>query len=368
MAANTILSVGAGGDTIRTIDRATSKTQVIVLDIGGDAGPESLVTSANPLIVGLPSGASTGAKQDTGNTSLANLDTKTPALGQALAAASSPVVLTAAQLSTLTPPAAITGFALEAGHLATIDTKIPALGQALAAASVPVVLTASQLTTLTPLSTVAIGAGAAVIGHVIVDSGTITTVSTVTAVSAVNTVIPGTGATNQGKAEDAAHTTGDTGVMALGVRNDLEANQTSADLDYGAPALDVAGRVRTREISNLIATTISGANAGVTLTLAAAGAGLFHYITSVEIINVNPTAAAIAGSAVTLSYTSTNIPGSPAWTAGNALAAGAEKVVERIVFSGAVKTTTANTATTFVAPAIGAGGLCRMIVTYYIAP
>lgn len=196
----------------------------------------------------------------------------------------------------------------------------------------------------------------------------VTTVSTVTAVSSVNAVVPGTAATNLGKAEDAPHTSGDVGVAALGVRNDLEANLTSADLDYGAIALDTSGRVRTREISNLIATTISGANATVTLTIAAAGAGLFHYITSLEIINVNPTAAAIVGSAVTLGYTSTNIPGSPAWTAGNALAAGVEKVVERITYPGGVKTTTANTATTIVAPAIGAGGLCRIIATYYIAP
>lgn len=116
-----------------------------------------------------------------------------------------------------------------------------------------------------------------------------------------------------------------------------------------------------------IATAISGANVAVTLTLAAAGAGLFHYITGVEIVNVNPTATAIAGSAVTLSYTTTNIPGAPAWTEGNALAAGVSKVVERIAYTGGIKTTAANTPTTFVAPAIGAGGLCRITVTYYIA-
>src|SRR5258708_6393797 len=40
--------------------------------------------------------------------------------------------------------------ALEAGHLATIDSHIPAQGQALAAASIPVVLTAIQQTALTP--------------------------------------------------------------------------------------------------------------------------------------------------------------------------------------------------------------------------
>lgn len=59
----------------------------------------------------LPAGAATSARQDTGNTSLASLDAKAPALGQALATASLPVVLTAAQLSTLTPlnTVAVTG-------------------------------------------------------------------------------------------------------------------------------------------------------------------------------------------------------------------------------------------------------------------
>jgi hypothetical protein len=59
-----------------------------------------------------------------------------------------------------------------------------ALGQALAAASLPVVLTAAQIATLTPLSTVAVSAitsplpaGTNVIGHVITDTGSTTTVT-----------------------------------------------------------------------------------------------------------------------------------------------------------------------------------------------
>jgi len=51
MSDNTVLPAGAGGDTVRTIDRGTSKTQVVGLDVGGEAGPESLVTGANPLPV-----------------------------------------------------------------------------------------------------------------------------------------------------------------------------------------------------------------------------------------------------------------------------------------------------------------------------
>ena len=56
----------------------------------------------------LPTGASTSALQTTGNSSLSSIDAKTPALGQALAASSVPVVLTAAQLTTLTPPTIVT--------------------------------------------------------------------------------------------------------------------------------------------------------------------------------------------------------------------------------------------------------------------
>lgn len=83
---------------------------------GVDIGDVDITSSV------LPTGAATSAKQDTGNTSIGSIDTKTPALGQALAAASVPVVLTAAQVTTLTPPAAITGYATVA--------KQPALGTA----------------------------------------------------------------------------------------------------------------------------------------------------------------------------------------------------------------------------------------------
>lgn len=50
----------------------------------------------------------------------------------------------------------------------------------------------------------------------------------------VTSIIPGTGATNLGKAEDAAHTSADTGVMALGVRRDTLAAGAGTDGDYEA--------------------------------------------------------------------------------------------------------------------------------------
>lgn len=76
---------------------------------------------ADAKVVGDNSGT-VSAKLRGLNTTLTSVDGKVPALGQALAAASTPVVLTAAQITTLTPPAAITGFATAA--------KQPALGTA----------------------------------------------------------------------------------------------------------------------------------------------------------------------------------------------------------------------------------------------
>jgi hypothetical protein len=102
-------------------DMAGSLPVVIASD--QSAVPVSGTVTAN---IGTVATLATAAKQDTGNASVASIDTKTPALGQALAAASVPVVLTAAQITTLTPPAAITGFATAAnqlpdGHNVTVD-------------------------------------------------------------------------------------------------------------------------------------------------------------------------------------------------------------------------------------------------------
>lgn len=70
-------------------------------------------------------------------------------------------------------------------------------------------------------------------------------VSGTVGVSNISTsIVPGTSATHLGKAEDAAHASGDTGVFVLGVRNDTNAVMTSADGDYGAFAIDGSGRQR----------------------------------------------------------------------------------------------------------------------------
>lgn len=44
---NTILNPGVNGDVARSIDRAGVKTQVVAIDLGGQAGPENMLASGN---------------------------------------------------------------------------------------------------------------------------------------------------------------------------------------------------------------------------------------------------------------------------------------------------------------------------------
>lgn len=118
------------------------------------AGPATLVSQATtPWVVSLATGAATSALQTTGNTLLTSIDAKTPSPGQALMAASSPVVIASDQASI---PVSVGAIALPTGastsalqvlgnaSLANIDSKIPTVGQKLSALSSPVVLASDQ--------------------------------------------------------------------------------------------------------------------------------------------------------------------------------------------------------------------------------
>lgn len=77
------------------------------------------------------------------------------------------------------------------------------------------------------------------------DGGNSITVDGTVSVSSISTSItPGTGASNLGKAEDAAHSSGHVGVMALGVRNTNNATLTSATLDYSPIGVNAEGSPR----------------------------------------------------------------------------------------------------------------------------
>lgn len=63
-------------------------------------------------------------------------------------------------------------------------------------------------------------------------------------ITSAASITPGTSASNLGKAEDAAHTTGDVGVMALAVRNDGGSVLCNADGDYLPLTTDATGALR----------------------------------------------------------------------------------------------------------------------------
>lgn len=106
------------------------------------------------------------------------------------------------------------------------------------------------------------------------------------------------------------------------------------------------------------------ANAAVTLTIPAPGANQFIYITNILIQRAG--AAALAGTAA-LVITTTNLPGSVAWSVGNAVPAGGSMTDVNVQFASPLKASAAATAVTIVAPVPGAGVLWRINVNYYVA-
>lgn len=78
--------------------------------------------------------------------------------------------------------------------------------------------------------------------------------------SHISQIIPGTDATHLGKAEDAQHANGDTGVMALAVRNDTLAALGASDGDYAPLQVNASGALYIQEGAAL---DVSGATVTV---------------------------------------------------------------------------------------------------------
>jgi hypothetical protein len=117
--------------------------------------------------------------------------------------------------------------------------------------------------------------------------------------------------------------------------------------------------------STLLVTATAAINTGVTATLAAPGAGLFHYITRVELIKLYGVIGVAAGAGVII--TTTNLPGGPSFTTEQlASAAGtATRVIDENFMGNPLKSAVANTATTFVA-GLQLQTIWRWNITYYV--
>lgn len=113
-------------------------------------------------------------------------------------------------------------------------------------------------------------------------------------------------------------------------------------------------------------TGTAAVNTGLTVTLPAAGAGLFHYITSIQWVKRYSVIGVAAGAGVII--TSTNLPGNPAWdTEQLAGAAGTVVLVINYQPTRPLRSSVANTATTIVAPA-QLQTIWRGNVSYYVGP
>lgn len=118
------------GDIIQNITLIDATTQAVIVDIWRNKDTGLDLASAPTIGIDIEYIGANGLTYEqlltigaAEEATLAEIRDRTPALGQALAAGSTPVVLTAAQLAALTPPAALTGFATETGNLADIKTN-----------------------------------------------------------------------------------------------------------------------------------------------------------------------------------------------------------------------------------------------------
>jgi len=104
----------------------------------------------------------------------------------------------------------------------------------------------------------------------------------------VTSVIPGTGATNSGKAQDTAVGATDTGVALLVKRDDEQAAVTPVDGDYVVPTCDMFGKLKTTLEPDATSVPkyaiIDAASSGDNTIQAAAGAGIKIRVLSLFVV------------------------------------------------------------------------------------
>jgi hypothetical protein len=143
----------------------------------------------------------------------------------------------------------------EIAFLQSIDNTVQLLGSSAQLADVVTAVEALATTVagaelqVDVASLPALAAGAAAIGTV-----------------GVTAVVPGTAATSLGKAEDAVHTSGDVGVMMLGVRSD-SGTVSAANGDYLPPSMTSTGAIRTDIGATGSVGLLAGANAVGSVTV-----------------------------------------------------------------------------------------------------
>lgn len=297
MADNTVLSVGAGGDTIATDDIAGVKHQRVKIEYGAD-GSATDVSDANPLPVDDAGGSLT---VDDGGSSLTvdgavtvsgtvTADTELPAAAALADAAGNP--------TTPTVGAGVlvwngTGWDRARGDIANgIDVDVTRVqGTVTVAGTVTANLAAgtNNIGDVDVLSLPALPAGTNAIGKLAANSGVdigdvdVTSLPTLANVTTVATL---TALTGGGVAHDAA----DSGnPVKVGTKSGTADQAAVANADRSDLRSDTLGHLVTRPYA-LHENLVSGATSAITTTtstqvIAAAGAGVRNYITTLLVTN-----------------------------------------------------------------------------------
>lgn len=237
------------------------------ITVDGSGVTQPISAAALPL----PSGAATAANQTTiighvdgVETLLGTIDADTGNIATSTSAAAANASLISQQLQT--------GI--------VVNASLP--NAIIANASIPAVI---RVNASIPS---AIIANASIPGGVVVTNAGTFAVQ----VSSTTALTPGTAAANLGKAEDAAHSSGDTGVFSLGVANASLTQLSSAVLDYTPIAVERTGEVMVNKAPRgmKVRGTASTAGSGDTSLIAASGnAGLKTYVTSLQVANTGST-------------------------------------------------------------------------------
>lgn len=139
-------------------------------------------------------------------------------------------------------------------------------------------------------------------------------------------------------AEDAAHATGDKGLLALAVRNDNLSSVTSADLDYSPVSVGPSGEVVsgnapfTKWVRGTASMLTGGPVTGaLTPIIPAQGASIFTYVTGLQVANMGASSVLLTlisqGTTAPLGYTI-----APAGGGSNILYTNALKTTDNVAF------------------------------------
>lgn len=216
--------------------------------------------------------------------------------------------LAAIKTDTDTLAGAVTASVVQS-NIKQINGVAPSMGNGVSGTGVQRVTLASDST-----GQVALASGSTVaVTQATASSLNATVVGTGTFSVQTSAQVPGTGATNLGKAEDAAHASSDTGVFVLGVRNDGAATSfTNANGDYNPIGTDTQGRVYVvQKAGTSTLTNVSTSTTNATLlssNTARVGAQIYNDATQILYVKFGVTASSTSFTAPLAASTYYEVP------------------------------------------------------------